>query len=80
LALTSLVGNNARVGFLVLDEVFSAQDAGHREAILASLGKIRESYPQIFIVSHEGDMRDSPMIDWVIKTEKTESGSVASLL
>jgi exonuclease SbcC len=71
LALTRLVsqrtGTPAR--FLVLDEPLPSQDAGHVQRIMELLDSLRPFYPQIYIISHVGDLRSANEVDYVFDFE-----------
>jgi exonuclease SbcC len=79
LALTRLVsqrtGTPAR--FLVLDEPLPSQDAGHVQRIMELLDSLRAFYPQIYIISHVGDLRSANEIDYVLEFESSGSERIA---
>lgn len=68
LALTRLVSarSGAPIRFIVLDEIFGNQDEDYRQLIVDSLEELRAYYPQIFLVSHVGDLNDSEFINAII--------------
>ena len=55
--LTELSGNNS-VGFLAFDEVFGSQDENRRIEILEAFHTIKEQYRQIFLISHEIEIKE----------------------
>jgi DNA repair exonuclease SbcCD ATPase subunit len=75
LALTQLVSQrtDTPVGFMVFDEIFGSQDEAHRRAILESLRYLRGLYPQILLISHSGDLRESDLIDTIIDVPDSDS-------
>lgn len=46
------------VGFLAFDEVFGSQDESRRMEILEALHTIKEQYRQIFLISHEMEIKE----------------------
>jgi exonuclease SbcC len=46
------------VGFLAFDEVFGSQDEGRRMEILEAFHTIKEQYRQIFLISHEMEIKE----------------------
>lgn len=55
--LTELSGNNS-IGFLAFDEVFGSQDENRRIEILEAFHTIKEQYRQIFLISHEIEIKE----------------------
>ncbi|MEA3331420.1 MAG: SbcC/MukB-like Walker B domain-containing protein [Campylobacterota bacterium] len=55
--LTELNGTNS-IGFLAFDEVFGSQDETRRMEILEVFHTIKEQYRQIFLISHEMDIKE----------------------
>ena len=55
--LTELSGNSS-VGFLAFDEVFGSQDEIRRLEILEAFHTIKEQYRQIFLISHEIEIKE----------------------
>jgi exonuclease SbcC len=55
--LAELNGINA-VGFLAFDEVFGSQDEARRMMILEAFHTIKEQYRQIFLISHEVEIKE----------------------
>ncbi len=55
--LTELNGAS-NIGFLAFDEVFGSQDEGRRMEILEAFHTIKEQYRQIFLISHEMDIKE----------------------
>jgi exonuclease SbcC len=46
------------IGFLAFDEVFGSQDESRRMEILEAFHTIKEQYRQIFLISHEIDIKE----------------------
>ncbi|WP_323593601.1 hypothetical protein [Aliarcobacter butzleri] len=46
------------IGFLVFDEVFGSQDESRRMEILEAFNTIKEQYRQIFLISHEIEIKE----------------------
>ncbi|HOD66208.1 MAG TPA: SMC family ATPase [candidate division Zixibacteria bacterium] len=44
--------------FIILDEVFGSQDDGRKELIVQALTNLTHRFPQIFLITHVGDIRD----------------------
>ncbi|MCW8953609.1 MAG: SMC family ATPase, partial [Sulfurimonas sp.] len=55
--LTELNGASS-IGFLAFDEVFGSQDESRRMEILEAFHTIKEQYRQIFIISHEMEIKE----------------------
>lgn len=55
--LTELSGATS-VGFLAFDEVFGSQDEARRIEILEAFHTIKEQYRQIFLISHEMEIKE----------------------
>ncbi|MDD3060824.1 MAG: SbcC/MukB-like Walker B domain-containing protein, partial [Sulfurimonas sp.] len=55
--LTELSGATS-VGFLAFDEVFGSQDEARRMEILEAFHTIKEQYRQIFLISHEMEIKE----------------------
>lgn len=55
--LTELSGANS-IGFLAFDEVFGSQDESRRMEILEAFHTIKEQYRQIFLISHEMEIKE----------------------
>ena len=62
--LGELNGANS-IGFLAFDEVFGSQDETRREEILEAFHTIKEQYRQIFLISHEVEIKE--MFEWVVE-------------
>jgi len=75
LALTQLVSKrtDTPVGFMIFDEIFGSQDEDHRRAILESLRYLRGIYPQTFLISHSGEIRESDLVDVVVDVPNGDS-------
>lgn len=67
-ALTRLITSRTGtpLGYLVLDEIFSAQDSGHIERMIDILESLQAHYPQIFLISH------APVEDYEIVRYKVD--------
>jgi len=55
--LTELSGTSS-IGFLAFDEVFGSQDESRRLEILEAFHTIKEQYRQIFLISHEIEVKE----------------------
>lgn len=55
--LTELSGASS-IGFLAFDEVFGSQDESRRLEILEAFHTIKEQYRQIFLISHEMEIKE----------------------
>ena len=55
--LAELNGSNS-IGFLAFDEVFGSQDENRRMMILEAFHTIKEQYRQIFLISHEIEIKE----------------------
>jgi exonuclease SbcC len=55
--LTELSGASS-IGFLAFDEVFGSQDESRRIEILEAFHTIKEQYRQIFLISHEMEIKE----------------------
>ncbi len=51
------LNGSSEVGFLAFDEVFGSQDEERRYEILRAFNTIKEQYRQIFLISHENDIK-----------------------
>ena len=54
----SELNGSARVGFLAFDEVFGSQDEERRLEIMEAFHTIKEQYRQIFLISHESEIKE----------------------
>ena len=52
------LNTNTNIGFLAFDEIFGSQDEERRYAIMESFNKISENYRQIFLISHEQEIKE----------------------
>ena len=52
------LSSNTNIDFLAFDEVFGSQDEDRRYAIMESFNKISENYRQIFLISHEKEIKE----------------------
>jgi len=62
--LTELSGTST-IGFLAFDEVFGSQDESRRIEILEAFHTIKEQYRQIFLISHEIEVKE--MFEFIIE-------------
>jgi exonuclease SbcC len=62
--LTELSGASS-IGFLAFDEVFGSQDEARRMEILEAFHTIKEQYRQIFLISHEMEIKE--MLERVVE-------------
>ena len=69
LALTESAGLDR--SFVILDEVFGSQDEGRRELIFHGLAKLRERFPQIFLITHIDEIKDK--VETLIQVSPTGS-------
>lgn len=69
LALTRLVSQRTGcpIRYLVMDEIFGSQDPGHRTKMLEVLRQVQVFYPQVFLISHVGDLRERAACDWIVE-------------
>ena len=69
LALTRLVSQRTGVPvrFLVMDEPLPSQDPSHVALIMELLDSLRAAFPQIFIISHVGDLHSNEHVDYVMR-------------
>ena len=70
LALTESAGLDR--SFIILDEVFGSQDDNRKELILKALANLKQRFPQILLITHVEDIRDS--VDSLIELERQPSG------
>ena len=59
------LNTNTNIGFLAFDEIFGSQDEERRYAIMESFNKISENYRQIFLISHEQEIKE--LFEFVIE-------------
>ncbi len=66
------------IGFMVLDEVFGSLDGERRTLVLDALATMRDLIPQLFIISHVDDVRNSPVMDevWTVATNPNGTSDV----
>ena len=65
--------NGPGYSFLILDEVFGSQDVEHRESMINMLRSLDERFPQIFAISHIGEVQGQ--FDNSILVVEEEDGS-----
>lgn len=54
----SELNGSSGVGFLAFDEVFGSQDEERRTEIMEAFHTIKEQYRQIFLISHESEIKE----------------------
>lgn len=54
----SEINGTSNLGFLAFDEVFGSQDESRRIEILEAFHTIKEQYRQIFLISHESEIKE----------------------
>lgn len=59
------LSGTSNVGFLAFDEVFGSQDEARRLEILEAFHTIKEQYRQIFLISHEMEIKE--MFEFVVE-------------
>ncbi len=59
------LNTNTNIGFLAFDEIFGSQDEERRYAIMENFNKISENYRQIFLISHEQEIKE--LFEFVIE-------------
>ena len=52
------LNGSANIGFLAFDEIFGSQDDSRRMEILEAFHTIKEQYRQIFLISHEMEIKE----------------------
>jgi exonuclease SbcC len=74
LALTRLISERTGtpIQYLILDEIFAAQDPAHQHRIIDILKTIQAYYPQIFLISHVGSIGDSELVNHVIDVSQDD--------
>jgi exonuclease SbcC len=65
--------NGPGYSFLILDEVFGSQDVEHRESMINMLRSLDDRFPQIFAISHIGEVQGQ--FDNSILVVEEEDGS-----
>ena len=54
----SELNGSTQLGFLAFDEVFGSQDENRRKKIMSAFSTIKEEYRQIFLISHETEIKE----------------------
>ncbi len=69
------------LGFIVLDEVFGALDAGRRHNVLLALDRLKRIFGQIFVISHVGEVQESALLDelWTVEEDTDGKSTVQRL-
>jgi len=70
LALTESAGLTR--SFVILDEVFGSQDDQRKELILRAMGRLKQRFPQILLITHVDDIRDG--VEEIIEVLPTGNG------
>ena len=65
--------NGPGYSFLILDEIFGSQDVEHRESMINMLRSLDDRFPQIFAISHIGEVQGQ--FDNSILVVEEEDGS-----
>ncbi|HRW83522.1 MAG TPA: hypothetical protein P5049_08720, partial [Methanothrix sp.] len=65
--------NGPGYSFLILDEIFGSQDVEHRESMINMLRNLDDRFPQIFAISHIGEVQGQ--FDNSILVVEDEDGS-----
>lgn len=65
--------NGPGYSFLILDEIFGSQDVEHRESMINMLRSLDDRFPQIFAISHIGEVQGQ--FDNTILVVEEEDGS-----
>ena len=52
------MNSSTQISFLAFDEIFGSQDEERREMILRAFYEIKEQFREIFVISHEADIKD----------------------
>ncbi len=52
------LSSSSTIGFLAFDEVFGSQDQQRRYAIMESFNKISQHYREIFLISHDPEIKE----------------------
>lgn len=83
IALSKLISSRSSeaLGFIVLDEVFGALDAGRRYNVLLTLDRLKRVFGQIFIISHVADVQESALLDelWIVEEDEEGKSAVRRL-
>ncbi len=58
MGMVKILSGSGGVGFLAFDEVFGAQDEERRYEIMEAFHTIKEQYRQIFLISHESEIKE----------------------
>lgn len=81
LALSQVVADRhgaGGAGFLILDECFGSQDPQRRASILDALRNLRDTYDQIFLISHVENIEDAA--DMVVSVQSSEDREETEVL
>lgn len=69
-ALTESAGLSG--SFIILDEVFGSQDSGRKDLIISALGRLKNRFPQILLVTHIEEIKDR--VEQLIEVIPTGNG------
>ncbi|MBD3234673.1 MAG: AAA family ATPase [candidate division Zixibacteria bacterium] len=81
LAISELAWENrdTTFSFIVLDEIFGSLDNERREAVLNALGKLKQRFKQIFVITHLEDIKDRMEYTLMVE-EDSENSARASFI
>lgn len=68
-----------RPDFLIIDEGLSALDEERRNAFLDILGKLKENFSTLVVISHISELADAPIFDMVVTIEREGSQSTIKI-
>ncbi|MEM3831992.1 MAG: SMC family ATPase [Thermoprotei archaeon] len=68
-----------RPDFLIIDEGLSALDEERRNAFLDILGKLKENFSTVVVISHIGELADAPIFDMIVTIERNDSQSTIKI-
>lgn len=82
LALSQAVADRAGAGagFLILDECFGSQDPERRASVLSALRSLRDTYRQIFLISHVENIEDSADVVLRVETAVDRSEALVTII
>ncbi len=81
LAISELAWENrdTTFSFIVLDEIFGSLDSERRESVLNALGKLKQRFKQVFVITHLEDIKDRMEYTLMVE-EDSENSSRASFI
>jgi len=68
-----------RPDFLIIDEGLSALDEEKRNAFLDILGKLKENFSTVVVISHIGELADAPIFDMIVTIEREGAQSTIKI-